>query len=310
MPYSTLEIPLRIVSGTRSGPTLAVTAGVHGSEYCAIVAAYNLANSIDPRDLRGTLALIPLVNRAAFESRTRAINPMDGVNQNRAFPGRPDGSVSYQIAYHVFNDLILKSDAYVDMHGGDLMESLIPYAVFSQTGNGSVDKMSEEMVRSLGIKHVWCTPSARAPGGDSTEGGPWGPRGVGFAEAAAAGVPSILAEAGEDGKLDLGNVKILHDGILNVMKQLGMMEGKPVIREEPIISRKCVFIGARRGGVFYSHVKAGDKVKEKQLLGEIKSLDGVTLEEVRAPFPGILLAVVNNPAVKVSDDIYELLALS
>jgi predicted deacylase len=310
MPYGKIELPMTIISGSKPGPALAVTAGVHGSEYCAIVAAYKLLAELKPADLHGTLAMIPLVTRAAFENRTRWVNPVDGVNPNRAFPGKPDGSVSYQVAYHVFNDLILKSDAYVDMHGGDLMESLIPYAVFSQTGNSSVDKMSEEMVRSLGIKHVWCTPSARAPGGDSTEGGPWAPRGVAFAEAAAAGVPSILAEAGEDGKLDLGNVKILHDGILNVMKQIGMMEGKPVIREEPIISRKCVFIGARRGGVFYSYVKAGNMVKEKQLLGEIKNLDGVTLEEVRAPFTGILLAVVNNPAVKVSDDIYELLALS
>src|SRR5579862_876489 len=187
MPYGKLELPLRIITGTKDGPTLAITAGIHGSEYCPIVAAYKLANEIQPSQLRGTLAIIPLANRAAFESRTRATSPIDGVNLNRAFPGKPDGSVSYQIAHAVFNELILKSDAYIDMHGGDLMESLIPYAVFSVTGNSQVDKTSEDMARSLGIKHIWCTPSARAIGGDTTEGGPWAPKGVTFAEAAVAG---------------------------------------------------------------------------------------------------------------------------
>ena len=308
-PYAKLELPLRIISGQKDGPTLALTAGVHGSEYCPIVAAYKIANEIQPSELKGTLAVIPLVNKAAFESRTRAINPVDGVNLNRAFPGRPDGSISYQIAHAVFTELISKSDAYIDMHGGDLMESLIPYAVYSETGNESIDKKSKDMARSFGIKHIWCTPSARAKGGDTTEGGPWAPRGVTFAEAAAAGIPGMLAEAGEDGKLDLENVKILYNGVINVMKELGMIGGKSDMTEEPIISRRCIFIGARRGGIFYSFVRAGDKVKQGQLLGEIRSLDNDLLEQVKAPFSGILLAVVNNPSVKISDDIYELLGL-
>jgi uncharacterized protein len=309
MPYAKLEIPLKIISGSQNGPTLSLTAGVHGSEYCPIVAAYKLANEVRPDQLRGTLAVIPLVNRAAFESRTRAINPVDGVNLNRAFPGKPEGSISYQIAHTVFNELILKSDAYVDMHGGDLMESLMQYAVYSETGNHSLDKTSEDMVRSFGIKHIWCTPSARTKGGDTTEGGPWAPRGVAFAEASVEGIPAMLAEAGEDGKLDMKNVQTLYDGMINVMKQLGMMEGKPEVAEEPIISRRCQFIGARRGGIFFPYVKAGDLIQSGQLIGEIKSLEGESLEQVRAPFSGIMLAVVNNPSVKTSDDIFELLAM-
>ena len=93
MPYGRVDLPLTIISGSKPGPTLAVTAGVHGSEYCAIVAAFKLLAEVKPSDLHGNLAVIPLVTKTAFENRTRWVNPIDGVNPNRAFPGKQDGSI-------------------------------------------------------------------------------------------------------------------------------------------------------------------------------------------------------------------------
>jgi predicted deacylase len=309
MPAHKVELPIKIISGAKRGPTLVITAGIHGSEYCAIVAAYTLARKINPEDVCGNVVILPLVNIAAFEGRVRAINPIDGLNLNRVFPGKREGSISYQIAYAVFNHVILKADAYVDMHGGDLMESLIPYIAYSATGNRELDRRSEDMAKAFGIKYLWKTPEATTKGGDTTEGGPWSTKGIAFAEAAAAGIPSILAEAGEDGKLDMTNVDLLCNGVMNVMKSLNMMEGKPNVVVKPVISEKCVFISAKRGGVFYSYAKAGDIANEGQILGEIKTLEGEVVEKVIAPFKGVLLAVVNNPAVKIGDDLYELMAL-
>lgn len=298
MPCGNVELQMRIISGVNPGPSLALTAGVHGSEYCGIVAAHKLAASIKPEDLKGSLAIIPLVTRSAFESRTRWMNPIDGVNPNRAFPGDPNKSISYQTAHAVFSELIRKADAYVDMHGGDLMESLAPHVLFNETGNQEVDNRSEVMAKAFGVDYVWKI---------SKEG-----RGIGnaFTEAAFSGIPSILSEVGEDGKLDLNFVEIQYNGIVNIMRSLGMLEGKVSISKQPMTSTTGEFLTAKKGGVFYSFVKAGQHVKMNQQIGEIKTLEGESIEEINAPFDSVVLAIVNNPAVKKSDITFELLALS
>ena len=113
------------------------------------------------------LRLFHLLIEQLFESRTRAINPVDGVNLNRAFPGKIDGSISYQIAYTVFHELIMKSDAYIDMHGGDLMESLAAHALCIETGIPNVDKISETMATSFGVDFVWRIPKDQRGAGNA-----------------------------------------------------------------------------------------------------------------------------------------------
>ena len=125
-----------------------------------------------------------------------------------------------------------------------------------------------------------------------------------------AGVPSILSEVGEDGKLDSKLVDVQYKGILNVMKSLGIWEGKVEERNPPMVSHRGKFLLAKRGGVFYSYVQTGETVRENQLIGEIKSLKGESLEEIRPEFDSVVLAIVNNPSVKKSDITYELLAIS
>ena len=298
MPDGNVELPLRIISGIKPGPTLAITAGVHGSEYCAIVAAHSLARELDPDQMSGTVAIIPLVTKAAFEARTRWVNPVDGVNPNRAFPGKVDGSMSYQIAHAVFTELISKSDAYIDMHGGDLMESLFPHVLFSETGKEEVDKISESLATSFGVDYVWKILKEDRGTGNA------------FTEAAFAGVPSMLSEVGEDGKLDEANVKIQYDGIINVMKTLGILEGRhEMTKKTSKISTMGKFLLSKKGGVFYSISRTGEQVKRDQLLGEIRSLEGDVVEEIKAPFDCVILAIVNNPSVKKSDITFEILAL-
>jgi uncharacterized protein len=297
MPGGIVELPLRIICGAKPGPCLAVTAGVHGSEYCAIVAAHRLARELNPVDLHGTIAIIPLVTKSAYESRTRWVNPVDGVNPNRAFPGKQEASVSYQIAYTVFNELISKADAYVDMHGGDLMESLAPHVLFNETGRLEVDKTSESMAVSFGVQYIWKIPrEERGTGGA-------------FTETAFSGIPSMLSEVGEDGKLDPTYVDIQYNGIINVMKSLGIIEGNPEKADFPIISTKGKFLLSKRGGMFYSQTRTGQLIKENQLIGVIKTLEGDVVEEIRSPFNAVVLAIVNNPSVKKSDITFEILAV-
>ena len=162
-----------------------------------------------------------------------------------------------------------------------------------------------ENQRSTRLARTWQSRSESNISGTSRK-----KRGTGnaFTEAAFAGIPSMLSEVGEDGKLDEENVRIQYDGILNVMHSLGILEGRSEVKRATISSRGK-FLITKRGGVFYSYAKVGQVVRRNQLIGEIKSLEGELLEEVRVPFDSVILTIVNNPAVKSSDITFEILAL-
>ncbi|MHB8638511.1 MAG: M14 family metallopeptidase, partial [Candidatus Acidiferrales bacterium] len=169
--------------GNADGPTLVVTGGVHAAEYASIAAALDLGRSLDPRNLRGRVIVVPVMNMPAFTARSIYVCPLDGRNLNRVFPGDARGTASEQIADWVFRNVISQAGYYVDLHGGDLIEALVPFTIFFRSGNDRVDRMSLEMATVFGIHFL---VSSETPG--ST-----------FCAASRAGIPSILAESGGQG---------------------------------------------------------------------------------------------------------------
>ena len=116
-------VPCHVLQGTAAGPTLLVTAGIHGAEYASIAAAQRLA-ALDPTTLSGRLVVVPIVNTSAYFARSIYLNPLDGKNLNRVFPGRADGSASERLAFWLVRELMTGADASLDLHGGDLIEAL------------------------------------------------------------------------------------------------------------------------------------------------------------------------------------------
>ena len=106
-------------SGSRPGPHVLITAGIHGSEYPGILAARKLRAFLSQADIAGTVTVLPLCNPTALKERTKAIFPEDGKNLNRMFPGNPEGSASEKTAWAI-TQLQDEADFYIDLHGGDL----------------------------------------------------------------------------------------------------------------------------------------------------------------------------------------------
>jgi predicted deacylase len=127
----TLDLPFFLINGQQPGPTLAVTGGIHGAEYASIEAALRLGRTIQPQELAGRLIVAPVVTVPSFKARSIYINPLDGRNINRVFPGNPEGSASEQLADWVFRNVIQQANYYIDLHGGDLNEALV-----ARTGTG------------------------------------------------------------------------------------------------------------------------------------------------------------------------------
>src|SRR5262249_55716077 len=157
-----------------------ISAGVHPAEYASIAAALEFGQTVDPARVHGRIIIVPVMNLPAWTARSIYVCPLDGKNLNRVFPGNKDGTASEQIAAWVFDNVIRQADYFVDLHGGDLIEALVPFTIFFKTGNAAVDVTSLAMAKAFGIPILVCSET---PG--ST-----------FSSASKAGVPSILTEAG------------------------------------------------------------------------------------------------------------------
>ena len=129
VPDTNVKIPLTIINGENDGPTLLITAGIHGGEYPGIAAAMELGRDIEPEHVTGCLIMMHPVNIQGFWARREMIVPEDGKNLNRVFPGDPTGTLADKTAYLISNNFFPIADFYVDMHSGDIHESLHPYVL-------------------------------------------------------------------------------------------------------------------------------------------------------------------------------------
>src|SRR5215472_14116661 len=205
--------PVISVAGAKPGPVLFVNAGVHGGEYPAVEAVIRLSKAVDPKNVSGTVILMPVLNLPAFRMRTPFVCPIDNVNPNRVFPGDPHGTYSEQMTHALINEFILHADAYVDLHGGDIPEALVPF-VICRDGNDDVSAKSKKFAMAFGLPYVLTVTKPVQPAKGSSS----------YAAAAEKGVPAILAEAGGVGQLQEDAVKLLVNGVRRLMAHLKMIE--------------------------------------------------------------------------------------
>src|SRR6266852_5873278 len=133
------NIPVVVVNGAKPGKILALVSGAHGTEYTSIIAIEKLISALDPEQVTGTVILVPLVNIPSFEQKVPHVNPIDNKSMNRFYPGKSDGTQTERASFLITREIVDKSDYLIDFHGGDLDESLRPYAYWIVSGNKKQD---------------------------------------------------------------------------------------------------------------------------------------------------------------------------
>ena len=287
--------PVISIAGAKPGPVLFVNAGVHGGEYPAVEAVIRLGKTLDPKKISGTVILMPVLNLPAFRTRTPFVCPIDNVNPNRVFPGDPSGSYSEQMTHALMNEFVIHADAYVDLHGGDIPEALVPF-VICRSGDDEVAKKSKATAIAFGLAYVLTVSKPIQPSKGSSS----------YAAAAEKGIPSILAEAGGVGQMQEDAVALLCRGVINVMRHLGMIAAEhPHLNPLPnkgeegsaTVLTKFEWVYTKSTGVWYPKVAPGDTVKQGEQIGTVGDLFGETLERVKSPVNGVVLFLTINPSV-------------
>ncbi len=289
-------IPVTVINGAKKGKVLALVAGVHGYEYPPILALYRIKKKIDPQSLSGTLLMVHIANIPAFQRRIIYYNPFDWKNLNRVFPGDPAGTISQRIAYVLTQEVIKKCDFLIDLHCGDGNEALIPYTYWMASGDEKTNEISKKMVLAFGIKYIIIDKTRTQDIKDSKYMGN---------TAILHSKPAITTESGYLGKTDEESVVRNIKGIFNVMKLFQMVEGKPEFVSDPVWIDQYKVVYSEWDGLFYPQIKMGYYVTQGQKVGYITDYLGNIKEELRAPFSGIILYIIETPPTSKGEPLFE-----
>jgi predicted deacylase len=284
LPDRDLELPYIEIKGREAGPRLTVLAGVHGCEYVGMAALREFLAEVNPAKLSGVITAVPVVNLPAYTSRTPFVVPADGKNLNRCFPGDPNGTYSDVLAHHVFERFIRGADYLIDLHSGDVPETIEPLVVYDES---PVSEAARQMAVAYGIQHVIKQPAAARVTAGTTS-----------SSAADVGVPAITAESGGNGILDRQAIATHVRGLRNVVSTLGMLpyevEQAPRQIEH---DHGWNWIHTPVGGWWEPLVELGKRVEKGDVLGRVSDLFGDVIHEVKALEAGILMLITTSPAV-------------
>lgn len=287
-------IPVWSIKGRKPGPTLCITAGTHGCEYPGVLATIQLFQKINHEELSGTLIGVPVVNASGYLARAPYICPVDNLNIGTLFAESTHRTLSARIARTVVDEIGSVCDNLIDLHGGDLFESCVPHTAFWKTGNSEVDHQAETIARCYGQKYI-----LERPIGENTLA----------EEMTERGKPSILAEIGGEGRADPKDIVAHVEGVLNVMRNLRMIQGSPRSFDKQQIMHGQISVNASVGGIFFPACKAGDFVHKDSTLGEMRTLAGEIEETFRSPEDSVVKLVLPSPVKNVGDLLFKLMKL-
>lgn len=290
------RIPFTVIHGARPGRTLALVAGVHGAEYPPILALYRIKEILRAADVSGTLILVHIANLPAFQRRMIYFCPADWKNLNRVFPGDPQGTQSQRIAHVLTGEIVDRCDALVDMHCGDANEALVPYTYWMTSSDAAVTAEAKAMAVAFGIPTIIIDDTRTQDPADSRYLGN---------TAVLRKKPAITTEWGFLGRSDetavLGNMK----GALSVMRLLRMIEGEPENALRPVWIDKYEVVNSAHDGLFHPVVDMGQYVAGGQKVGFLTNYLGQKIEDLFAPFEGIILYVINTPPANKGEPLFE-----
>lgn len=289
-------IPLSVIHGARPGRVLAVVAGVHGFEFAPILAAERLAERVDPSRLSGTLVIVRVANISGFEARSPFVNPVDGKNLNRVFPGNPHGTQTERIADAIAREVVARSDFLMDVHSGDGAEFLDAFVGVYGGPLASDVPLALAAAQGFGfsnIVHYSMETQAQIDSARSLN-----------RQGVAMGKPTILVEIGQNGSRDEAHVAAIVTGVESVLAILGMRDAAITAPAAPArLFGGTVTVSASAAGVFHPADPRPRPLAKGELIGVIRDYTGKQVQKLVSPVDGYALYGITGPPVRAGDSV-------
>lgn len=278
-----VKIPFAVITGKLPGPVLYIGAGSHGDEINSILIATRLGRIMGPDDIdKGALLVVPMHNPLAVINKKRQ-GFIDLLDMNRVWPGDPDGNISEIIAHRIFEELVKKSNYLIDLHTASSDGENVPHGFCpSEDVSKGIYTVCVEMAKYFGMRFV-------VIGKLNPERRKYYEYLAGELHIAASrcGIPGIVVELGEGGRVSNSLVEAGILGVQNTAKYLGILKGELVTYSTPlIISQGMKNLRAPVGGIVTSQMLVGQEVNEGDVVAILES--PWTIREIKTPISGYI----------------------
>ena len=283
--FTDMKMPVVVIRGKEIGPTLFISAAIHGDEINGVDIVRRLLKHKSLKRIKGTLIAIPIVNVFGFNDKSRYLP--DRRDLNRVFPGEEHGSLASQIAYIFRTEIVDKCTHGIDLHTGAIHRRNLPQirADLSQPANLTLAK-------AFGVRVIL---NAAPRDGSLRE------------MVTDQKIPMLLYEAGTALRFDARASRIGVEGILNVMRSIGMLS-EPVIEQkrEPFIAKSTHWVRSPISGIFLTRKRLGEGVARGDVLGSITNPFGDYEYDILSPHNGMIIGNSILPLANEGDGLYHI----
>jgi predicted deacylase len=283
-----VAVPVHVLTGERARPRLVAVAGVHGDEAEGMLALHDFERACDPSSLRGTVVLVPVANPMAFAAHARR-SPIDGLDLNRIFPGRHDGTASEQLAYRLVHDIVTDADFLFTLHSWFATGSVVDYVEYP-AGTTALAVRSREAAVAAGFRRL------RASG--------W-PEGALLPVANGMGIPGLEAEIGGHGISTAANRAAYVEHLRRLLQHFDILGGPPPPNPTPEFYGRG-HLTAPASGVLRLAARPGDHVRAGARLATIHDLHGDPVADIVAPHAGLVAAARDFVSVNAGEHVIAL----
>ncbi len=284
-----ISMPIHVIRSKREGPTMFVSAAVHGDEINGIEIIRRLIKQKSLRLSCGTLIFVPMVNVYGVLNQSRYMP--DRRDLNRCFPGSSKGSLAGIVANRFLSEIVKHCNYGIDLHTGAVHRSNLP-----QIRANLKDQETRELAEIFGVPVLL---NSNLRDGSLREA------------AVESGTRILLYEAGEALRFDELSIRAGVRGIQNVLAHLGMIHRKKRkaskrLRVTPFIANTSAWMRASASGIVNSRANLGDNVQKGDILARIGSPFGELFETIRASRSGIIIGKQNIPLVQEGDAMFHI----
>jgi hypothetical protein len=280
-----IYMPVHVIHGHREGPVLFLSAAIHGDEINGVEIIRRILSLSHLKRLKGTILAVPVVNVYGFNAHIRYLP--DRRDLNRCFPGQEEGSMAGRVAHIFMSEVVARADVGIDLHTAAIHRDNFP-----QIRADLQHEHLNTLARSFSAPVLLHSAT---------------PEGTLRKAAADISVPVMVYEAGEALRFDEVSIRVAVRGILNVMRELGMMaKGKARKVKPPVLLRSSSWIRASQSGILRAQAKLGDMIHKGDVLGLISDPAGKTDIAIEANSDGIIIGRTNIPLVYEGEALFHI----